>query len=62
MAPVSQCVNDGLELLMVRGVPESDVIQLLAEELDGVAILAQGPSNVNARGIASVSKYLAEVR
>ena len=26
MAPVSQCLNDGIELLIVRGVPESNVI------------------------------------
>ena len=41
MAPVSQGLNDNVELLIVRGVPESNVIQLLAEELDRVAILAQ---------------------
>ena len=61
MAPVSQYVNDSIELLIVRGVPESNVIQLFAEELDGVAILAQDTSDANARGIASDFKHLAEV-
>ena len=40
VAPVSQCLNDGVELLIVRGVLESNVIQLFVEELDRVAILA----------------------
>ena len=61
MVPVSQCLNDGIELLIVRRVPESNVIQLLAEELDGVAILAQDTPNDDARGIASDFKHLAEV-
>ena len=60
VAPVSQCVNDGVKLLIVRGVPESNVIQLLAEELDGVAILAQDTPDANARGVASDFKHLAE--
>ena len=52
MSPVSQCLNDGIKLLIVREVLESDVIQLLAEELDGVAILAQDTPDANARGVA----------
>ena len=61
MAPVSQFLNDSVKLLIVRGVPESNVIQLLAEELDGVAILAQDTPDANARGIAGDFKHLAEV-
>ena len=61
MAPVSQCLNDDVELLIIRGVPESNVIQLLAEELDGMAILAQDTPNADARGIASDFKHLAKV-
>ena len=52
---------DGVKLLIVRGVLESDVIQLLAEELDGVAILAQDTPDANARGVAGDFKHLAEV-
>ena len=61
MAPVSQGQNDGVELLFVRGVSESNVIQVLVEELDGVAILDQDTPNADAIGIASDVKHLAEV-
>ena len=62
MAPVSQGQNDNVELLIVRGVSESNVIQVLVEELDGVAILAQDTPNADTIGIASDVKHLAEVR
>ena len=39
VALVSRCLNDGVELLIVRGVPESNVIQLFAEELDGTPLM-----------------------
>ena len=61
VAPVSQCLNDGVELLIVGGVPKANVIQLFAEEIDGVAILAQDTPDANARGVASDFKHLAEV-
>ena len=61
MAPVSQCLNDGIELLIVRGISESNIIHLLADELDGVAILAQDTPDEHARGIAHNFKHLTEV-
>ena len=61
MALVSQCLNEGVELLIVRRVPESNGIQLLAEELDGVAVLAQDTPDADAGDIASDFKHLAEV-
>ena len=61
MVPVSQCQNGGVELLIVRRVPQSNVIQLLDEVVDGVPILAEATPNSDARGIAGDFKHLAEV-
>ena len=61
MAPVSQCLNDGLELLIERRVLESNVTKLLAKELDRVAILAKDTPNADARSIACNFKHLVEV-
>ena len=61
MAPVSQCLNDGIELLIIRGLPKSNVNQLLAKELNGVAILAKDTPNADTRDIVGDFKHLVEV-
>ena len=61
VAQVSQSLNDGIELLIVRRVPEPDIIQLLVEELHGVAILAQDTPDANAGSVAGDLKHLPEV-
>ena len=62
VAPVPQRLNDVIELLIVCRVPESNIIQLFAEELDGVAILAKDTPYANARSIARDFKHLVEVK
>ena len=58
MAPVSQCLNDDLELIIVGGVLKPNVIQLLVEELNEVAIIAKDTPNADARGITGDFKHL----
>lgn len=57
-----QRLDDGIELHVVGQVSESDVIQLLAKELYGVAILAKDTPDANAGRIASDFEHFAEVR
>ena len=56
-----QRLNDDIELHIIRGVPQSHVIQLFVEELDEVVILAMDTPYANVEGIACDFKHLAEV-
>ena len=62
MAPVSQRLDEGIELTIIVIIPALRVVQLLTKVLYGMSFLAKDSSYTYSRGIASNLEYSLEVR